>query len=199
MPTQKQALRVRLSPKELTRGHGYCLEGSAGFSWVEGGVHRSRLSCPRGGVAASVSPSPERPADPLAMGHRDSCGSPGVPSQPGPWGPGPAVLRPSPAGERLSLSRLDAQLLQPCVPDILALLLLQAPPTKVMVAEVCISAAATPRAGEPGTDPHCVSSHCQAPHYGKSFRPWVLRGHFTNGVTAQNRQARHRAGSQGPF
>ena len=44
------------------------------------------LSCPRGGVAASVSPSPEGPADLLAVGHRDPCGSPGVLSQPGPWG-----------------------------------------------------------------------------------------------------------------
>ena len=51
---------------------------------------------PRGGVAASVSPSPEGPADLLAVGHRDPCGSPGVLSQPGPWGPGPAVLKPSP-------------------------------------------------------------------------------------------------------
>lgn len=49
--------------------------------------------------------------------------------------------------------------------------------------------------------PYWVSAHCQAGAslWSKCFQPWVLRGHFTNVITVQNRQARHHAGSQGPF
>lgn len=48
--------------------------------------------------------------------------------------------------------------------------------------------------------PYCVSTHCQAGAslWSKSFQPWVLRSHFTD-VIVQNRQARHHAGTQGPF
>lgn len=113
------------------------------------------------------------------------CRAPGVAWQP----PSPhPLLRPSPAGERLSLSQFDAQLLQLRVPSTLTLLplapllLLQASPMKVIVAEVYISATTTPRAGDPGTDPpwgladpYCVCTHCQAGAslWSKSFRPWV--------------------------
>lgn len=81
MRTQKQALRVHLSPKELY-WRKWVLPGRKCRlqlgGWKEGFIGVS-LSCPRGGVAASVSPSPEGPADLLAVGHRDPCVSPGVP------------------------------------------------------------------------------------------------------------------------
>lgn len=62
MRTQKQALRVHLSPKELIGGNGCCLEGSAGFSWVGGRRGSWESPCRAPGVVWQP-PSPHPPRD----------------------------------------------------------------------------------------------------------------------------------------
>ena len=130
------------------------------------------------GVASSIPPSPEGPADPPAMGGSDPRSSPGVTSQHGPSGPGPRASQQDGAQTLISgamgpVSRPHpepgSQELKPC-------------------------------GVWPTPCPCLLTPGCQAGPslWSESFWAWVLWGHCTDGVTASER-ARHCPSSQGPF
>lgn len=130
------------------------------------------------GMASSIPPSPEGPADPPATGSRDPCSSPRVTSQPGPSGPGPCASQQH--GAQTLISRAMGPVSRP-----------HPEPG---------SQERKPRGVWPSPCP-CLSApgrQAGPSLWSESFWAWVLWGHFTDGVTASER-ARRCPSSQGPF